>query len=509
MHRLLILAFAAASLALASAAPETRAAVVDAAPTWPIPADAPAGPPPIPNLPTATDVLPPPAEIADPVTPAAACGAWHLQSYYGDRWPAGSSWWEYRCSYYDAQYYNACTGTGACDAFCPYCYWDTQEWTDYFYWDGSNAVFYGEAYSDSVAYDTGDSFSSAAWWDETTSKWYRIDSASTPPANVPPTASFSFTCSGLSCVFDGSGSFDPDGTIYSNDYYWKFGDASEAGGRSTQDHTYAASGTFTVTLTVTDNGGATATVSQAVTVQGPPNAPPTAAFTFSCTGLSCSLNDSGSTDSDGAIASYSWAFGDGAGATGATASHTYGHAGDFSVSLTVTDDRGASATVSKEVTVSNLAPTATFTVTCSGLRCTVDGSGSADGDGTIATYGWSFGDGAGGSGRTTVHDYPKAGSYTLTLTVTDNDGASAATSQRINPISLSARGYKQSSQQKVDLSWNGVAGTSFDVYRDGGRIAAVQGTTYTDVAPKGPGSHTYTVCAAAGATCSSNATVTF
>src|SRR5262249_29292558 len=160
------------------------------------------------------------------------------------------------------------------------------------------------------------------------------------------------------------------------------------------------------------------------------------------------------------IASYSWAFGDGATASGATTNHTYSHSGTYSASLTVVDNAGASTTASKDVTVTNLAPTDAFTVTCSGLRCTLDADGSAVRDGSSATYGWSFGDGTSASLTTTstVHAYTKAGSYTVTLTVTDNAGASTVTSRRINPISLSARGYTQNGQQKVDLTWNGAAG---------------------------------------------------
>lgn len=51
-----------------------------------------------------------------------------------------------------------------------------------------------------------------------------------------------------------------------------------------------------------------------------------------------------------------------------------------------------------------------------------DGSGSSDPDGTIVSYDWDFGDGNGGSGMTTTHDYATAGSYIATLTVTDDDG---------------------------------------------------------------------------------------
>jgi chitodextrinase len=225
--------------------------------------------------------------------------------------------------------------------------------------------------------------------------------------------------------------------------------------------------------------------------------------------LTCSFDGSASSDLDGTVASYGWTYGDGASGTGVTATHTFPRSGTYPASLTVTDDRGASASASKDMTVANLAPTAAFTVSCSGLRCALDASGSADPDGTLTSYGWSFGDGASASVTTnpTVHTYPKASSYTLTLTVTDNDGANAASSRRINPISLTARGYKQNGQQKIELSWNGAAGTSFDVYRDGTKIAAVVGADYTDGAATGSAGHTYRVCASADPICSNKATV--
>jgi len=83
----------AVSAVLAGGVAEAHAVVVPVAPTWPIPLDAPAGPPPIPTLPAATGTSPPADEIADPVTAAAVCGGWYLQSDYGDRWPATSTWW--------------------------------------------------------------------------------------------------------------------------------------------------------------------------------------------------------------------------------------------------------------------------------------------------------------------------------------------------------------------------------------------------------------------------------
>jgi PKD repeat protein len=104
-----------------------------------------------------------------------------------------------------------------------------------------------------------------------------------------------------------------------------------------------------VTLTVTDSNNLTGTITQTVTVSAPP-APPVAAFTPSCPNLACTFDASASTDPSGAtITGYAWTFGDGHTGSGQTASNTYPAAGDYTVTLTVTDSNNLTNTVTHVV----------------------------------------------------------------------------------------------------------------------------------------------------------------
>ncbi|HVM25320.1 MAG TPA: PKD domain-containing protein, partial [Candidatus Limnocylindrales bacterium] len=136
-------------------------------------------------------------------------------------------------------------------------------------------------------------------------------------------------------------------------------------------------GTYTVTLTVTDNGGATSSTSQSVTVSAsseqPTNEPPTASFTATCSDLTCSFTDA-STDADGAIAEWSWDFGDGATSTAQHPSHSYAAAGTYTVTLTVTDNGGATSSTSQSVTANQ--PPSGITLSVTGTK--VKGTKTAD-----------------------------------------------------------------------------------------------------------------------------------
>ncbi|MBA8792666.1 PKD repeat protein [Friedmanniella endophytica] len=266
---------------------------------------------------------------------------------------------------------------------------------------------------------------------------YAASPAGQPAPNQPPTAAFSQTCSQGACSFDASASTDPDGTVAS--YAWDFGDQSTGTGAK-PSHTYTASGTYTVKLTVTDDQGATDTETAQVTVTVPaPNQAPTAAFTSSTQNLAATFDGTGSSDPDGTVASYAWDFGDQSTGTGAKPSHTYTAAGTYTVKLTVTDDQGATDSVTHTVTVSaaNQPPTASFTATTTGLSVAVDASASSDPDGTVAGYAWDFGDNGTDTGKTTSHTYAAAGTYTVKLTVTDNQGATTTVSKSVTVAAAS------------------------------------------------------------------------
>ncbi|HUF56702.1 MAG TPA: PKD domain-containing protein [Thermohalobaculum sp.] len=173
--------------------------------------------------------------------------------------------------------------------------------------------------------------------------------ATDPPApNAPPTASFTPSCSELTCSFTDT-STDADGTVVG--WSWNFGDENTSTAQN-PSHTYAAGGTYTVTLVATDDDGdPSAAAEQDVTAVEPPNAPPTAAFTVSCTDLSCSFDGSGSSDADGTIVSYAWSFGDGGSSSSAAPTHTYVAGGTYTVTLVVTDDDTATDSASQPVTV--------------------------------------------------------------------------------------------------------------------------------------------------------------
>jgi PKD repeat protein len=193
--------------------------------------------------------------------------------------------------------------------------------------------------------------------------------------HAAPVAAFNATPgSNFSLGVNASASTASDGATLS--YSWNWGDGTAAGSGVTASHTYAIGGSYTVTLTVTDSLGAVSTpVSTLVNLS---HAAPVAAFTATPgANLSLGVNASASTASDGATLSYSWNWGDGTAAgSGVTASHTYAVGGSYTVTLTLNDSLGGTATTGKSVTVQSAIATDTFTRTVASNWGTADVGGA-------------------------------------------------------------------------------------------------------------------------------------
>ena len=181
-------------------------------------------------------------------------------------------------------------------------------------------------------------------------------SALTAAANATPTtgaltASFTASPAGsaLQISFDATASSDSAGTIVS--YHWDFGDGSTGAG-ATVTHHYSSRGAYGVTVTVIDDSGAQAQISQTLSVtQRAPVASLVATSSGGAVPLTVAVDGSASSDADGTIVSYHWDFGDGAVATSATASHVYTNPGSFTITLVVTDDKGATGTATTAIGV--------------------------------------------------------------------------------------------------------------------------------------------------------------
>jgi chitodextrinase len=193
-----------------------------------------------------------------------------------------------------------------------------------------------------------------------------------PPNNQNPVANFTVNCVvrpdgiGADCLADGTSSTDPDGSIVG--YNWTATGRPATSGPTTS-YPYPKGTTQTITLTVTDNAGATNSKSITFVVGGsappppppppppPTNAAPVANFTYNCVvrpdgiGADCTFNGASSTDSDGTIVSYVWTATARPSLSGVTVTYPYPVGKTPTISLTVRDDDGATNTKTQVITI--------------------------------------------------------------------------------------------------------------------------------------------------------------
>ncbi|MEE8487693.1 MAG: PKD domain-containing protein, partial [Gemmatimonadota bacterium] len=233
-------------------------------------------------------------------------------------------------------------------------------------------------------------------------------------------------------TLDGSGSTDADGTIVS--YVWTENTVEITTG-ATPTVVFAV-GAHTVTLTVTDDEGATSTDDVVITV-GPNQAPianagpdQAVADNDGSGDQSVMLDGSSSIDSDGAVVSWVWTESSAQIATGASPAVVF-TVGAHTVTLTVTDDGGLTSTDDVLITVgpnaapiSNAGPDQGVTDNDGNgtEMISLDGSGSTDSDGTIVSYVWTESAAQIATGETPAAMAFTVGVHTVTLTVTDDGG---------------------------------------------------------------------------------------
>jgi PKD repeat protein len=234
----------------------------------------------------------------------------------------------------------------------------------------------------------------------------------------------------LAVNFNAEGSHDAENSL---SYAWDFGDGSDTATGITASHEYTTAGTYQAVLTVTDSAGQSDT--EELTIEVADNQAPVAAAQADVTAGEAPLTvlfDAGtSTDSDGSIVTYSWDFdSDGVeDAEGMTVEHTFTEAGEYHVTLTVTDDSGAAAQDTGIVisVTSNVPPEiADFTATPDVLdnprmQATFNASVS-DPDGDAVTVLIDCGNGQTATELPAVCTYNQASTYTVTLTADDVNG---------------------------------------------------------------------------------------
>ncbi len=229
----------------------------------------------------------------------------------------------------------------------------------------------------------------------------------------------SFTRSLPNGIIPAAISFTDTSTGNPVSWLWDFGDGTTSNLQS-PGHSYAGPGTFTITLTVTNPAGS-ASSSQVLGISGTlvPN------FTKIVSGIVAPVTANFTDTSTGTITAWLWNFGDGTtSALRNPLAKTYNVAGNFTVTLTVTDAAGSAAT--SQVVNVQTTPVSSFTMSsATGVPpLTVNFTDTSAGN--PANWLWDFGDGTTSALQNPTKLYPIAGTYTVTLTVSNCAGSSSA-----------------------------------------------------------------------------------
>ena len=218
-----------------------------------------------------------------------------------------------------------------------------------------------------------------------------------------------------------------------------------------------STGLHEIQLEIADSLGNVAVDDLFVIVADAGNLPPTADAGPDQTVLhtdTVALDGTGSSDPDGSIVNYSWRENGVEIASGPTPAVGPFAEGSHTITLTVTDDDGATDTDSLVITSTNIPPAADAgpDQTVTDLEAVIlDGSGSSDPDGTIASYSWSEGGVEIATGPTPTVGPLSQGVHTFVLTVTDDDGATDSDSLFVTATNVAPQADAGPDQVVADL----------------------------------------------------------
>ena len=270
-------------------------------------------------------------------------------------------------------------------------------------------------------------------------------------------------------IFDSMGSTDKDGTFT---FIWDFGDGATSKNGSVS-HNFTDNGNYSVTLTLTDDDGATSNKSLWVNIL---DRPPTSYFEVFNDVANTTVYNAGNTsttftfigtasDMDGEIAEYRWDMGDGNTSNESVFDYKFRDEGDYTIIMYVIDDDGSESPFSSyTVYISNLPPVADLSASDINVLTYENVSflqKASDTDGQIARFLWDMGDGTTYEEADPTHMFKEDGLYAVTLTVWDDDNELARAEMEITvhnraPVAVATYNFtvEQDQPLELDASWS-------------------------------------------------------
>ena len=247
-------------------------------------------------------------------------------------------------------------------------------------------------------------------------------------------------------------------------YDWDFDDASNST-EASPVHPYSCPGDYNVTLSVYDDFGCSDYSTQTINLGGF-----TASFEYAINNSSVNFtNTSASTDT------WSWEFGDGTTSTGQNPNHVYSCPDFYTVSLTVTNSHGCSATYSEQIEIT-AGFQAGYSYVVNGTTVTFTNTSGAN----TSNWDWYFGDGNSSSLENPSHTFTCPGQYYVSINVDNATGCSGYYEELIQVGGLNPAFTYTLNNQTANFQVSNTAGiSSYEWDFDDGGFSTIAAPTHT------------------------------